>query len=282
MQFCVPVGLSMFKDKQMMEPVWRLDHRALEWEEVVQIATWLPYHQYQVMGRHVLQPGHQAPREEVELLSGLRDKQSCCWNTTSKYFPQIGPFKKFKNRKQAFQQISRDVEAVLGITKTPQQCENRYKTVIRRRKAASDNNNQSGASPCPVPFDDDIRKIESIDDSIEPEVQRDASGAVFKNSPESPSLVSPNAKTTDKTESQSESADVKPRAGTARLQHMQLFFSEVRAIHEQKESLRAARHLEKENRRAERQADRQALREERRKMHDEKMGILRQAFGLQK
>ncbi|XP_077549851.1 uncharacterized protein LOC144162970 [Haemaphysalis longicornis] len=199
-----------------------------------------------------------------------------------KYFPQIGPFKKFKNRKQAFQQISRDVEAVLGIKKTPQQCENRYKTVIRRRKAASDNNNQSGASPCPVPFDDDIRKIESIDDSIEPEVQRDASGAVFKNSPESPSLVSPNAKTTDKTESQSESADVKPRAGTARLQHMQLFFSEVRAIHEQKESLRAARHLKKENRRAERQADRQALREERRKMHDEKMGILRQAFGLQK
>lgn len=67
MQFCIPVGLSMFKDKQMMEPVWRLDHRALEWEEVVQIVTWLPYHQYQVMGRHVLQPGHQAPREEVEV-----------------------------------------------------------------------------------------------------------------------------------------------------------------------------------------------------------------------
>lgn len=35
--------------------------------QVVQIATWLPYHQYQVMGRHVLQPGHQAPREEVEV-----------------------------------------------------------------------------------------------------------------------------------------------------------------------------------------------------------------------
>lgn len=170
----------------------------------------------------------------------------------------------------------------LASKKTPQHCENRYKTVIRRRKAASDNNNQSGASPCPVPSDDDIRKIESTDDSIEPEVQRDASGVIFKNSPESPILVSPSAKTTEKTESQSESADVKPRAGTARLQHMQLFFSEARAINEQTESRKAARHVEKENRRAERQAERQTLREERRKMHNEKREILRQAFGLQK
>ncbi|XP_075554711.1 uncharacterized protein LOC142587521 isoform X3 [Dermacentor variabilis] len=78
-----------------------------------------------------------------------------------KYFPQIGPFKKFKNKKQAFKQISMDVEAVLGIKKTAEQCENRYKTVIRRRKAASDNNNRSGTSPTPVPFDDEMRKIET-------------------------------------------------------------------------------------------------------------------------
>lgn len=134
----------------------------------------------------------------------------------------------------------------------------------------------------PVPFDGNIREIESIDDSLETEVQRDASGVIFKNSPESPILVSSNAKTTEKTESQSENADVKPRAGTPRLQHMQLFFSEVRAINEEKESQRSARHAEKENRRAERKAERQALLEERRKMHDEKMEILRQAFGLQK
>ncbi|XP_037514422.2 uncharacterized protein LOC119390800 [Rhipicephalus sanguineus] len=199
-----------------------------------------------------------------------------------KYFPQIGPFKKFKNRKQAFKQISQDIEAVLGITKTPEQCENRYKTVIRRRKAASDNNNRSGASPTPVPFDDEVRKIESIDDSIEPEVQRDASGAIFKTSPESQTVVSPNAKTTEENGSQPPNPDVKPRVGTARQQHMQLFFSEMRAINEEKESRKAARHAEKENRRAQRQAERQALVEERRKMHDEKMEILRQAFGLPK
>nr|XP_037270967.1 uncharacterized protein LOC119163129 [Rhipicephalus microplus] len=75
-----------------------------------------------------------------------------------KYFPQIGPFKKFKNRKQAFKQISMDIEAVLGIAKTPEQCENRYKTVIRRRKASSDHNKRSGASPTPVPFDDEVKK----------------------------------------------------------------------------------------------------------------------------
>ncbi|KAH7938115.1 hypothetical protein HPB49_020178 [Dermacentor silvarum] len=199
-----------------------------------------------------------------------------------KYFPQIGPFKKFKNKKQAFKQISMDVEAILGIKKTPEQCENRYKTVIRRRKAASDNNNRSGASPSPVPFDDEIRKIETIDDSIEPEVQRDASGVIFKDSPESPSLVSPNAESIEKSESQSPNADVKPRSSTVRLQHMQLFFSEMKAINEERECRKAARDAEKENRRAQRQVERQALLDERRKMHNEKMEILRQAFGLQK
>lgn len=199
-----------------------------------------------------------------------------------KYFPQIGPFKKFKNKKQAFKQISMDVEAILGIKKTPEQCENRYKTVIRRRKAASDNNNRSGASPSPVPFDDEIRKIETIDDSIEPEVQRDASGVIFKESPASPSLVSPNAESIEKSESQSPNADVKPRSSTVRLQHMQLFFSEMKAINEERECRKAARDAEKENRRAQRQVERQALLDERRKMHNEKMEILRQAFGLQK
>lgn len=199
-----------------------------------------------------------------------------------KYFPQIGPFKKFKNKKQAFKQISMDVEAILGIKKTPEQCENRYKTVIRRRKAASDNNNRSGASPSPVPFDDEIRKIETIDDSIEPEVQRDASGVIFKDSPESPRLVSPNAESIEKSESQSPNAEVNRRSNTVRLQHMQLFFSEMKAINEERECRKAARDAEKENRRAQRQVERQALLEERRKMHDEKMEILRQAFGLQK
>nr|XP_050048172.1 uncharacterized protein LOC126544749 isoform X1 [Dermacentor andersoni]XP_054917139.1 uncharacterized protein LOC126544749 isoform X1 [Dermacentor andersoni] len=141
-----------------------------------------------------------------------------------KYFSQIGPFKKFKNKKQAFKQISMDVEAVLGIKKTAKQCENRYKTMIRRRKAASDNNNRSGASPTPVPFDDEMRKIETIDDSIEPEVQRDALGVGFKDSAKSPALVSPNADSIEKNESQSPNADVKPRANNTRLQHMQLCF----------------------------------------------------------
>nr|XP_037269202.1 uncharacterized protein LOC119161003 [Rhipicephalus microplus] len=161
-----------------------------------------------------------------------------------KYFPQIGPFKKFKNRKQAFKQISMDIEAVLGIAKTPEQCENRYKTVIRRRKASSDHNKRSGASPTPVPFDDEVKKIESIDDSIEPEVERDASGATFKASPESPAVLSP-ANTTEENKTQSSNPDTKPRVGTARLAHMQLFFTEMRALQEEKEAQKAARRQEK-------------------------------------
>ncbi|KAH7959331.1 hypothetical protein HPB49_010437 [Dermacentor silvarum] len=200
-----------------------------------------------------------------------------------KYFPPIGPFKKFKNKKQAFKHISMDVEAILGIKKTPEQCEHRYKTVIRRRKAASENNNRSGASPSPVPFDDEIRKIETIDDSIEPEVQRDASGVIFKESPESPRLGSPNAESIEISESQSPNADVIPRTSTVHLQPMKLFFfSEMKANNEERECRKAARDAEKENRRAQRQVERQALIEEWSKMHDEKMEILRQAFGLQK
>ncbi|KAH8034880.1 hypothetical protein HPB51_003167 [Rhipicephalus microplus] len=149
-----------------------------------------------------------------------------------------------------------DIEAVLGIAKTPEQCENRYKTVIRRRKASSDHNKRSGASPTPVPFDDEVKKIESIDDSIEPEVERDASGATFKASPESPAVLSP-ANTTEENKTQSSNPDTKPRVGTARLARMQLFFTEMRALQEEKEAQKAARRQEKENRRAERQAERQ-------------------------
>ncbi|KAL1483223.1 hypothetical protein MTO96_033350 [Rhipicephalus appendiculatus] len=95
-------------------------------------------------------------------------------------------------------------------------------------------------------------------------------------------VVSPSANTTEENTSQTSDAEKKPRVGTARLQHMQMFFAEMRAVNEEKESRKAARHAEKENRRAQRQAERQALLEERRKMHDEKMDILRQAFGLPK
>jgi len=62
----------------------------------------------------------------------------------------------------------------LNITKTVAQCENRYKTALKRKHYQENNNKKSGASRQTVQFDDEIRKIVSIDDSVIPEVLQSA------------------------------------------------------------------------------------------------------------
>ncbi|KAK8773424.1 hypothetical protein V5799_012044 [Amblyomma americanum] len=208
-----------------------------------------------------------------------------------KYFPQVGPFKKFKNKKMLFKQVSQDLATVLGCHKTPQQCENRYKTVMRQKKKASDNNNKSGASPCPVPFDDEMRKIQSIDDSLEPEVQRDSFGVTYKLSasssadssadPPSPllersSTATNSSESGDSTKGSAEVKKRKFRASTSRMQQMQFFFDEMRAISAERMARREERENEKEKRRAERTQERQ----ERRKIHEDKLQLIREALGL--
>ncbi|KAK8760845.1 hypothetical protein V5799_027887 [Amblyomma americanum] len=208
---------------------------------------------------------------------------------------QVGPFKKFKNKKMLFKQVSQDLATVLGCHKTPQQCENRYKTVMRQKKKASDNNNKSGASPCPVPFDDEMRKIQSIDDSLEPEVQRDSFGVTYKPSasssadssadPPSPLLESSSTATnsSESGDSTKGSAEVKKRefrASTSRMQQMQFFFDQMRAISAERMARREERENEKEKRRAERRAERTQERQERRKMHEDKLQLIREALGL--
>ncbi|XP_077485791.1 uncharacterized protein LOC144096780 [Amblyomma americanum] len=153
-----------------------------------------------------------------------------------KYFLQVGPFKKFKNKKMLFKQVSQDLAEVLGCNKMPQQCENRYKTVMRQKKRASDNN-KSGASPHPVPFDDEMRKLQSIDDSLEPEIQRDSFGVTHKSTssssdssadlispmPEMPSTLSSNSANDETMKMSTEVEKRKCRASTSRMQQMQFF-----------------------------------------------------------
>lgn len=71
-------------------------------------------------------------------------------------------------------QISTDMLKVLNISKTALQIENRYKTVLKRKKKAVENNSRSGSSREEVPFEEELRKIAHSDDSIEPEVLRNA------------------------------------------------------------------------------------------------------------
>lgn len=88
------------------------------------------------------------------------------------YFPHVGPVKRFARKKNMWAQISSDIHTQLGSVKTELQCENRYKTLLKRRGGAVKHNNTSGSDPVPVPFKDELAQIRSIDDSISPEVLR--------------------------------------------------------------------------------------------------------------
>lgn len=66
--------------------------------------------------------------------------------------------------------IALDLEKNLNLKKTAIQCENRYKTVMKRKTNAVTKRHRTGESPETIPFHDGIEKINAIDDSIEPEV----------------------------------------------------------------------------------------------------------------
>ncbi|KYN13630.1 hypothetical protein ALC57_14178 [Trachymyrmex cornetzi] len=68
---------------------------------------------------------------------------------------------------------------MLNISKTPLQIENRYKTILKRKKKAVENNSKSGSSRETVPFEEELNKIAHSDDSIEPEVLRSAKSVKY-------------------------------------------------------------------------------------------------------
>ncbi|KAF5307597.1 hypothetical protein FQR65_LT18377 [Abscondita terminalis] len=95
------------------------------------------------------------------------------------YLSQVGPMKRFKIKKAMWAKISTDLLETLDISKTPLQIENRYKTVLKRKKKAVENNRKSGSSREEVPFETELREISNLDDSIEPEVLRSAKSVSY-------------------------------------------------------------------------------------------------------
>lgn len=83
---------------------------------------------------------------------------------------QIGPMKKFRNKKSMLARIEQDMVEQIGCVFTETQIENRYKTVLKRNKAYIKNNNTSGSSPKFSSVDEEFSKITELDDSIEPSV----------------------------------------------------------------------------------------------------------------
>lgn len=96
------------------------------------------------------------------------------------YFPQVGPMKKFRNKKEMFGRIAETLNKTMGITRTGEQCCSRFKTVIRRKTSATTQNKKSGNSPSDVPYDEELAKIAALDDSVEPEELRDGYGVVSR------------------------------------------------------------------------------------------------------
>lgn len=98
-----------------------------------------------------------------------------------KYLSQVGPMKKFRNKKAMWARLAGDLLDKLGSSKSWEQCENRYKTVTKRKKRAVENNQSTGACREPIPFESELARIASVDDSIHPEVIKGV-GAVVKKS----------------------------------------------------------------------------------------------------
>lgn len=86
------------------------------------------------------------------------------------YMIQVGPQKKFKTKKKMWEKIASDVNNIFKKDYTPVQVENRYKTILKRKKEAVENNSHTGESREEVPFEAELSKIAALDDSIQPEV----------------------------------------------------------------------------------------------------------------
>ncbi|KAL1485784.1 hypothetical protein MTO96_047215 [Rhipicephalus appendiculatus] len=191
------------------------------------------------------------------------------------YFAQIGPMKKFKNKKLMFAKIAANITEAIGAQKTGEQCCSRYKTVMRRKRSAAAHNNKSGNSPCDVPYEDDIAKIRWLDDSLEPEELRDSSGIIAVKRPPSQASTSQSS-TSQSSTSQSSTSQLltsrdstseestssttkepepkKPKLSNSRMLGMQHFFNEMNRVQEEKEKKRAEREAEKKQRHLEKQA----------------------------
>ena len=74
------------------------------------------------------------------------------------------------------------------------QVENRYKTVMKRKKAAVTENRQSGASRTTVPYEDELNKIAAVDDNIEPDVMRSVDDVTGKAVPSTSGTKTPQRK----------------------------------------------------------------------------------------
>lgn len=76
---------------------------------------------------------------------------------------------------------AKDISDALQVNQPALKCFNRYKTVLKRnKKGAKDKNSTSGACRIWVVFEQELARINPIDDSIDPEVIRCVGEVIHK------------------------------------------------------------------------------------------------------
>ncbi|KAL1425351.1 hypothetical protein MTO96_019238 [Rhipicephalus appendiculatus] len=189
----------------------------------------------------------------------------------AKYTPSIGPMKRFKCKREMFEQISRDIFALLNTVRTGVQCETRFKTISRRKRNEDSNNRTSGQSRCNVSYEEEFAAIRAIDDSLEPEVLRGVGKVTYKrvhaaadNSNPSKQSREFNVESTDqdvRMSSDATRATGRPerprnrRQSMDRMKHMKIFFDEMYKINEEREARKEERGRRREKARAQRHRD---------------------------
>ncbi|CAN8001425.1 unnamed protein product [Ixodes hexagonus] len=87
-----------------------------------------------------------------------------------KYLPMIGPFKTFRNKREMYKKIAKDILQLTGHTRTPEQCENRYKTVLKRRKPLLWHRQAMAVSPRVARYEEELARIRALRDSLDAEL----------------------------------------------------------------------------------------------------------------
>lgn len=86
--------------------------------------------------------------------------------------PEVGPMKKFKDKKSMWAAIAGELSSETGLERTAMQCENRFKTVKKKHNNARKHNRQSGVSPVDIPYAEQMDKLAAVEYALYPEVLR--------------------------------------------------------------------------------------------------------------
>ncbi|KAF5306256.1 hypothetical protein FQA39_LY08954 [Lamprigera yunnana] len=171
----IPQYVKLLKQNQLLEveTIWQLSF-SLDNEDFCQIEV----SSSEVSEEHHNDEGKQKHDQETawgeQGTKYLLDKYET-------YLPHLGPLKRLK-KKYLWVAISDDLKRILNINKTSLQCENRYKTIMKRKKITINHNNRTGESRRTDPYEKELSRIAAIDDSIEPPVRMGVGKSIIMNS----------------------------------------------------------------------------------------------------